>query len=248
MFRPFRGTSPDKWADYICKGGCHFYIAAVGPNGQSLDLTNEFFLPYGLPQSMIVGSELFDMIQSNCNLDDGCAMALDRHCVSAHVWPYELPTPDQDADLYGKIINEMNIKESPDFDELMRRLCSCRPAPFELPQMYIILAPILLRHTWVWRHRRQDRIILSLGKNAPGRAETRPAGLSAHRAATGIASDALIRTRRGDVPATPEFLQRNPIVAYDGFLVPPVIAGEFATSRTCSDQTVDCMLDVTFEW
>lgn len=236
------------WADYFSNGGCHFYIAAVGPNGNPLNLSTAYYLPTLLPHLMIVGPKLLARMQSICDLSLGYTIPLAREFVSAHAWHYDVS--GEESGFVESLYRTLGVRTPPSDDEILRRLSMQYPAPFDLPQMHLILAPSLLRHSWVWRFRRRDKIVLSLGKNAPGRVGSRPTGLAAHRSRMGIEKDALLRTRLGDIAAAPEILEKNPVIGYEGFLIPRSLSEEFGTSspRTCHESSVDAIHDILLEW
>lgn len=246
--RSLRLLTHHRLADAVRSRACRFYVAAVACDGEQIDLEwSYFFQPYFGP-SLIVGSSLYARLTECCNLDDCTLIELDGRQVAAHVWPYRLPPDGRDDLLYARLLEELGLDEPPGAHELMRRLCECRPAPFELPTMHLIMPPVLLKRSWVWRQREGDYHTISLGQGAPGRAATRATGLKARRRAAGFRADAILRTPAGDVPLTREWMRRWPTLWYDGVLLPPAAAPAIDATETVRAQSLDYILDVTLEW
>ncbi|MCL4199686.1 MAG: hypothetical protein KJZ69_19485 [Phycisphaerales bacterium] len=221
----FEGVTLDEWGKHVRDGNCCFYLAAVEAGGKHLELGNTFFMVDAtLFDAIVLGDGLFHRLRQQCSFSGGHVASLDSGHVFAHVWPYALPPVDEDHVLYRQVHDVLGLDEPPGSDELMRRLCSCWPAPFELPPMHLILAPALLKHTGVRMERRGGRIVLSMSR------------------------DSRVRTAQGEVAATPEYFRSDPIVKYDGFLVPHPAAALFATGRECAWPAIDCITDVVLEW
>ena len=246
--RPFLGSSLSDWADYIRTGGCHFYISAVEPDGKRMDLTRAFYMVRSRHNAIVVGPKLFHSIDRCCDLNGGYVIPLNPRYVSAHAFPYSFPKMSEADSFYRQILVDLGLNDMPSEDDLMRLLTMYSPVSISLPQMYLILSPIILKHTGVLKEHRGDQIVISLGESAPVKAPPRPAGLRAHRMQMSWGDDAWVRTRDGDVPASSALFTRLPILAFDGFLIPPSIAPLFGLGNDCEWPHIHCIKDVAIEW
>lgn len=221
----FQGVTLVDQVNYVRDGRNRYYLAGVAAGGQRIDLSNAFFMVnVVLCNQVVLGGSLFHRLQQECSIDAEHLFALDHSHVSAHAWPYVLPPLDKDFILYRQVHDAVGLDEPTASDEWMRRLCACWPAPFELPQMHLILAPLLLKHTGVTREWRDGKIVLTMSR------------------------DSRVRTTRGEVAATPDYFRSAPLVENDGFLIPPSAAGLFATGRECAWPAIDCITNVVLEW
>lgn len=221
----FRGVTLVDQINYVQDGRCRYYLAGVEAGGRHIDLSNAFFMvDVILHNQVVLGGSLFDRLQQECSIDAEHSFALDHRHVFAHAWPYVLPPVDEDFILYRQVHDALGLDEPTDSSQWMKRLCSCWAAPIAIPQMSVVIAPMLLRHTGVTRKWRGNRIVISMSR------------------------DSRVRTAQGETAATPEFFRSRPIVEYDGFLVPPSVAGLFATGRECGWPAIDCITNVVLEW
>lgn len=74
-----------------------YYLAGVGPEGSSLDLTNVVFLLSGTGPSFVVGSNVWRRLELTCDLTDMLAMDIAPNRVRAHAWRYAVPFSEDDA-------------------------------------------------------------------------------------------------------------------------------------------------------
>ncbi len=225
LTRPIAAVSHLEWEECIASGGCHFNLTSVSDAGRPLNLPWAFFMPEMNRGALVVGSALHKCLVGRCSFGGGCVVPLQAPWISAHAWRYVLPTSEtEDVALYIALHEELGFSEPPGIDELLASLCNKWPAPEALPQMYALMPPNLLKHTGVRLERGSSGVVIRVGR------------------------DAKVRTVDGDIPATPKLFDAYPLLQCDGFLVPRSVADAFPTSRLCTEQSIDCMLDVRVEW
>lgn len=221
---PFQGITLDEYAAHIRKGGMQFYVAAVEAGGTALDLASTFFMVEACRYLIVVGSELLRRLEAHCCLSDGHVIPIAPARIQAHAWPYEITSDRKCEHLYTELRKELGVMDFGYYQEVMRRLCERWPVRMELPQMYAILPSALLCHTGSRASSMNGRITVSLGPSAS------------------------VRTRLGDVPASTEFFANNPLLSFQGFLVPSAAAPLFRLPEACEWPAVACVSEVALEW
>lgn len=221
-----RHVTSEEEARFVQTGGRHFYLAAVESRGRPLDLEEAYFLPSLVRGGVVVGPRLFDGLKSICDLDVGYSLPIDRSFVSAHAWHYELPSIRTDNSLYLRLfvaLQEQDLAAVGGDDDLMRKLCDRYPALSALPQMHLILPPSLVKNgiTKAWEH---DEIVITSGAHVR------------------------VRTRHGDLPITRELLRLQPVLKYEGLLIPPSAATLFNTGSDCGWPALTCIKNITFRF
>lgn len=109
-------------------------------------------------------------------------------------------------------------------DEMLRKLCERHPASVNLPPMHLILAPSLLRHTGVQKAWDGDRIVITIGPKT------------------------MVGTRHGDVPVNPELFRTQPVIQYEGFLIPCAAAPLFHIKSDPGWPALTCMKQVSIRF
>ncbi len=228
--RPESGFTLADVAEHIRTGGRQFILSAKGPGGVTLDMASSYYLPDMPRNALILGSRLFEAVSERCNLELGEVVPLDARSLAAHGWTYPMPAHPEDDRASLEVYETLGIASLEEALEdegdhgIMRRLCERYPAPEPLPPMTVILAPWLALGTTLPKSWKRDRIVLSLGK------------------------DTVVRTRHGDESASPEFFRTQPIVKFEGFLIPLAAAPCFETGSDCSWPTLTCIKQVVLEW
>lgn len=212
-------------AECIQQGGWDFYLASVEAEGVDLNWANAFFLPDMLSDGIIVGDELLDRLRRHCNLESGYVIPLNPRWVSAHAWNYSLPENPDDDTLYTQLYEALDFDALPGDDEIVEQLCERYPPRRPLPPLHLILAPWLEPRAKVRKHWQRDILTLSAER------------------------DLEVRTRDGNIPFTLEYLQSQPILNFEGFLIPPSAAFLFETDeRKRSWPILTCRKQVILEF
>lgn len=209
-------------AECIQQGGRDFYLASVEAKNVNVNWGNVFFLPRILSDGIIVGGELLDRLRRHCNLESGYVIPLNPRWVSAHAWNYSLPENPDDDTLYTQLYEALDFDALPGDDEIVGQLCERYPPRRPLPQLHLILAPWLAPRAEVRKHWQRDCVVLSVGK------------------------DVTVRIPGDNIPLSREYLQSQPILRYEGFLIPPSAASLFETDEykrswpilTCRKQVI----------
>lgn len=211
-------------AKSITAGNRRIYLAGVEANGVQLELSTTFFLPTLLEDGMIVGSQLCDDLLKHVSIERGIIIHLPDELASVHAWKYRPPDHAKDMSLYHQLFSSLDIDELPGDVEIIRKLCDRFPGKAPPTNLSLILAPYLAPGA-VSKKWDRDEIVLSVGKKS------------------------IVSGHDDKIPLSRTFLSSNPILSFEGFLIPRSVAKYFQNSdQSGNSPMLTCVKNVILEY